>query len=48
MMLNGVISVEDAVKMFLKPLQATANRIAEALSDKFRATLWAPGGAKVD
>jgi IclR family transcriptional regulator, mhp operon transcriptional activator len=48
MMLNGVISLEDAVKMFLKPLQATANRIAEALSDKFRATLWAPAGAKAD
>jgi IclR family mhp operon transcriptional activator len=48
MMLHGVISLRDAEKTFLKPLQATAERIAEVLSDKFRATLWAPGGAKAD
>ncbi|MBL8569425.1 MAG: helix-turn-helix domain-containing protein [Phreatobacter sp.] len=48
MMLHGVISLREAEKTFLKPLQATARRIAEALSDKFRATLWAPGGARAD
>jgi IclR family mhp operon transcriptional activator len=48
MMLHGVISVEDAVRNFLAPLQETATQIARALTDKFRATLWAPGGAKAD
>ncbi len=48
MMLHGVISVEDAVKNFLGPLQDTATQIAHALTDKFRATLWAPSGARSD
>lgn len=46
MMLNGVVTLDDAVKNFLAPLQETATRIAEALADKFRATLWSPGGTK--
>ena len=48
MMLHGVITVEDAVKGFLGPLQDTAAQIAAALTDKFRATLWATGGAKAE
>jgi IclR family mhp operon transcriptional activator len=48
MMLHGVITVEDAVKNFLGPLQDTATQIASALTDRFRATLWAPSGAKSD
>jgi IclR family mhp operon transcriptional activator len=48
MMLSGAVTIEHAVASFLKPLQATADRIAEALTDKFRAPLWAPSGAKVE
>jgi IclR family mhp operon transcriptional activator len=48
MMLNGVVTLEAAVRDFLGPLQDTARRIASALSDNFRATLWAPSGARGD
>ena len=41
-------TVEDAVKDFLGPLQDTARRIASSLGDNFRATLWAPSGARAD
>lgn len=43
MMLHGAVSVEDGVRLYLAPLKATAAKIAEALTENHRATLWVPG-----
>ena len=40
MMLHGAVSVEDGVRLYLGPLKATAVKIAEALTENHRATLF--------
>ena len=46
MMLNGAVSTEDGVRLYLEPLKRTAAQIAHALTENHRATLWVPGVAE--